>query len=359
MLLRDLPQRGQLVKDRAYRQVWRFEWNGKPYYLKFYPEGGWREWFRRKLRGSPALREFHRLQWLQKARIPSPRAVATLIGFHLGNARGDAVISEGLEPSIQLDRYLNQCEIDGRDPENRHELGRQLIDLLRKLGQAGLGHDDLHLGNILLKDGQLYLLDGYAVHRKGLLMGDVELLAMSARPYATRTDLLRAWRSLGPKRTDVPRRNGLAGRIWRRLLTRAFKNDRYFGHLAIGPWRGHFFRHAKFPHRWSPLSRSDIRQTDWEEAWPRLLEQIDGGQFEVLKHSRSGDVLAGQIVLGGRPIDIVVKRPRRRHWYRYINEIGRGTRPPRMEASLAAHRPQHPDGLAAADDGAPAVRLRD
>jgi len=31
-------------------------------------------------------------------------------------------------------------------------------------------------------------------------------------------------------------------------------------------------------------------------------------------------------VLAGRTLDVVVKRPRRRYWYRYLNEIGRGHR---------------------------------
>ena len=65
--LRDLPRVGKLVKDRAYRQVWRFECAGKPYYLKFYPRGRLRDRFYRLVRGSKALLEFHRLQLLQKA----------------------------------------------------------------------------------------------------------------------------------------------------------------------------------------------------------------------------------------------------------------------------------------------------
>ncbi len=32
------------------------------------------------------------------------------------------------------------------------------------------------------------------------------------------------------------------------------------------------------------------------------------------------------MILGGRPLEIVVKRPFKRYWYRYLNEIGRGSR---------------------------------
>lgn len=57
-----------------------------------------------------------------------------------------------------------------------------------------------------------------------------------------------------------------------------------------------------------------------------LRSQIEADQLEILKRSASGDVLAGEVILGGKPIPVIVKRPRRRYWYRYLNEIGRGGR---------------------------------
>jgi len=49
----------------------------------------------------------------------------------------------------------------------------------------------------------------------------------------------------------------------------------------------------------------------------------------VLKRSPSGDVLLAAITIGGEEVEVIVKRPRRRYWYRYLNEIGRGSRPRR------------------------------
>jgi hypothetical protein len=57
-----------------------------------------------------------------------------------------------------------------------------------------------------------------------------------------------------------------------------------------------------------------------------LRERIEADALEVIKRSPSGDVLAGTVAPGGEPIDVVLKRPRRRYWYRYLNEIGRGAR---------------------------------
>src|SRR5580698_9196172 len=104
-ILKDLPSHARLIKDRGYRQIWRFEQDGKPYYLKFYPRRGSK--LKRMVRGNPAMREFIRLQRLQKAGVPAPRPGNVLVGIHISEKIGDAVTVEGIEPSVQLDQYLN------------------------------------------------------------------------------------------------------------------------------------------------------------------------------------------------------------------------------------------------------------
>src|ERR1051325_8997457 len=88
--LKNLEGQGRLVKDRPSRQIWRFEVEGKGYYLKFYPRRG--GMLKRLVRGNPAMREFLRLQWLQKAQIPAPRPVSVLIGMRLRGVVGDALV---------------------------------------------------------------------------------------------------------------------------------------------------------------------------------------------------------------------------------------------------------------------------
>jgi tRNA A-37 threonylcarbamoyl transferase component Bud32 len=321
-LLRDLPKIGTLVKDRGYRQVWRFEVEGAGYYLKFYPR---RRWQLKRLRGNPALREFSRLQALQKAAVPAPRAVAHLIGFRLNGQIGDAVILQAIEPSVTLDQHVNALALQGEQVSDHHGLTTQILRLLAQLGGAGLGHDDLHLGNLLLRGKDVFLLDGYAVRRGGLTLNHVMRLAHSVRGIATRADLQRGWDELGPGGM-MPRSNPTSRREWRKLLERTRGENEYFGRLHHGPWRGFFFKRYKYPRRWAPASALAIQAADWEHAWPLLWEQIVSDQLTPIKRGASGDVLAGEVVLGGRPIPIVVKRPYRRYWYRYLNEIGRGSR---------------------------------
>jgi len=323
--LKELPKIGTLVKDRGYRQVWRFEHDGAAYFLKFYPKGGGRDLFRRLTRGSPAMLEFSRLQRLQKADVPAPRAVAVLMGMRIGRRIGDGVILTAIEPSIQLDALLTQLEINGEPIPNHLELATQVRRLIQQLARARLGHEDLHLGNLLLHDGKLHLLDGYAVHENGMRLKDLMLLGNSVARYATVTDLLRGWDELGPG-GPMPRRNPVNAAFSDAWVKRIRSDNRYFGQIEYAGWRGSFFKQDKNPRRWSKASRLNIKQQDWLEALPPLLAAMEADQLPVIKRSRSGDVLRAQVRLDGQDLDVIVKRPRRRYWYRYLNEIGRGPR---------------------------------
>jgi tRNA A-37 threonylcarbamoyl transferase component Bud32 len=218
------------------------------------------------------------------------------------------------------------------------ELARKVGDLVLQLGRAGLGHEDLHLGNILLSDGKLYLLDGYAVKTGGLKRDHVLLLGHSAAPFATTADLLRGWETLGPG-TRMPQTNRVSERIWSQLISRVTQENRYFGKLAAGHWNGMFVKRSAW-RPWSPASEMEFTRDQWQAAWPDLLSRIETDQLQIIKRSRSGDVLAGDLVIGGRTLSIFIKRPKRRYWYRYLNEIGRGSRPRRawMKAWRSIHR---------------------
>ena len=322
--LRDLPRVGRLVKHRPRRDVWRFEVEGKPYYLYFHPSPSPMS-LSRRLAGSPALSEFTRLQWLQKAGVPAPRAIATLMGFSIDGRRGDAVVVEAIEPSLPLDQYFNNLELEGRSSPRHWKLIQRVIDLLEKMGRAELGHGKLSIGDLLVRDDQVYLLGASSVHKNGLRLSDLQRLELSARPHATRTDLQRAWKRLGPG-GRMPPRNPLGPRVWRKASERAFEEGWSVGELSQQSWNGFFFKQTKLPRRWSPASKLEISESDWQKAFPLMLQQIESGQFEVLKVGPSADVFAGEVILGGRPVSVVVKRPKRKFWYRYINEIGRGSR---------------------------------
>jgi tRNA A-37 threonylcarbamoyl transferase component Bud32 len=323
--LRDLARIGTLVKDRGYRQVWRFEHEGRAYYLKFYPRHGMRDRLRRLARGSPAMAEFVRLQRLQSAKIPSPQAVAVLMGFKIEGRGGDAVIIEAIEPAVPLDQYLNDLELRGEPVSNRGDLVRQIHVIVGTLAQSRLGHEDLHLGNFLLHEGKLYLLDAYAVRLGGMTVRHLMHLGNSVSRFATRTDLLRGWYELGTSR-PIPRHNPEAEVYWRDAFRRVGRENAYFGRISLGDWSGSFFKRHKHPYRWSTASRLCVLREDWERELPRLLSLIERDELKAIKRSKSGDVLAADVTIGGATLAVIIKRARRRYWYRYINDIWRGTR---------------------------------
>jgi tRNA A-37 threonylcarbamoyl transferase component Bud32 len=282
------------------------------------------------------MREFVRLQWLQKADVRAPRAAAVLMGLRLAGRVGDAVILDAIEPGVQLDDYLYGFALRGERAPNHLQLARQVRELIHTLGKAGLGHDDLHLGNFLLHGGEgggagggrLYLLDAYAVRAGGLKMSDVMLLGHSVNRYATAADLQRGWTALGND-GPPPKRNPVSFKLWRKFRRQAMGENAYFGRFREGEWSGHFFKHSKFPRRWSPVSRLSVTEPQWRDAWRDLWARIDADQLHVIKRSASGDVLEGDIAPGGRPVSVIVKRPRPKYWHRYLTQIGRGARPRR------------------------------
>ncbi len=325
--LANLARIGTLIKDRGYRQIWRFEFESKAYYLKFYRRPAR---LLRIGRPSPALREFQRLQALQKARIPAPLAVAVMSGFRLRpegaeEIVGDAVLLTAIEPAVALDQYFNQLELLAQNVPGRRMIVERVIQLVEKLASAKLGHSDLHLGNMLMQGENVFLIDAYAVRLGGLKASDLLQLAHSVGRYATRADLHRGWLRLA-KGKSLPSNNRISRRQWRKFLERVTGENRYFGHFHSAGWRGVYFKHFKYPFRWSSISRLNVEQSDWQREWPALQARLDADALTVLKRSRSGDVLAGEVVLAGRPLEVILKRPRRRYWYRYLNEIGRGAR---------------------------------
>lgn len=322
--LRHLTSVGTLVKDHAYRQIWQFEHDGRAYYLKFWP--GNVSFFRRIIHPNQAMREFQRLQWLQKGKVPAPRAVAVLMGLRIGDCKGDAVVLEAIEPSITLADHAQALKLQGKPIPNHRQIAAQITGIIQQLARANLRHTDLHLGNFLLSHDKIFLLDAYAV-KKGLPhMADLFMLAHGVRDFASRTDLLRAWRELTPN-APMPRRNRRSHGLWNTFLKRITRQNKSFGQVnGSDGWSGYCFKQYKFPRRWSQVSQMQFTTEQWQSAWQNLKKQLDDDQLTILKRSRSGDVLAGQIAVGTHTLDVVIKRPRRRRWHRYFNEILRGVR---------------------------------
>ena len=321
--LRNFARVATLVKVGARRQTWRFTFDGRDYYLYFYPR---RSSGNGALGGSnPSHREFFGLQTLQKASIASPRGVAQLSGFRIDNTLGDAVIVEAIDGARRLDEFLLDYELRGQSIPNRRHLALQLRTILHQLGRAGLGHSNLRLGSFLVGGQRVYLRDGAGLRRGGMRQSDVMGLAHESARYATRSELRRAWDLLMPG-TDMPRRNPHSPGRWREFLRGIFRENESFGLLSEVEWKGVFTKRSRHARRWAVSSRLDITHEDWRRAWPRLLEQIERRTLRVLKSDPSGDVFSADIELAGQTVPLIIKRPKRKVWWRYVLDVARPAR---------------------------------
>ena len=318
-----LRRRGGLVP----REDWRFEFDGSAYLLYFYPR---QHIVHRAYRISPAMGQFTALQALQRAGIASPRAVAHLSGFRRGDGQiGDALIVESIDGAMSLDELVRTHWIAGTQVPNRRSIVEQVIQIVEAVGKAKLSHRDLGLGSFLVAEGKVYLHSVEDLRGGGMLLRDIYRFWHNVSWFATRTELLRAWSILNPD-TMPPKKNQLDAKLWRGLVRRSRRENDDFGKLQIGEWTGHFVKTSRFARPWAAASRFGIRSDDWKSAWPMLLSKIDSDQLEILKRDASGDVLSGEVILSGRPISVIVKRPKRKRWYRYVTELVRPAKAVRM-----------------------------
>ena len=124
----------------------------------------------------------------------------------------------------------------------------------------------------------------------------------------------------------MPVGNAVSRRQWRKFIERSRRENDYFGLLKSGGMARGFLQAVQIRAALVGGERNADFGPGLAGAWPKLLRQIEADELAVIKRGASGEVLAGEVELGGRRIAVVVKRPFKRYWYRYVNEIGRGSR---------------------------------
>ncbi|MGH7177201.1 MAG: hypothetical protein ACREJC_07470 [Tepidisphaeraceae bacterium] len=321
--LRDLPRLGEMIlREPDGCQWWRFEQDGRAYHLRFFPRQP--RLLRGIARANPALAEFRRLQRLQKAAVPAPRAAGAMIGFRLDSRIGDALIVEAIEPSARLDEYLSGFAVRGERVPNRKSLAAGIIEVARRLGLGGLRDARLELSRLLIRDDKVYLADARNVRPGELRTRDVLRLGYSCARFATVAELIRGWRDLGGGET--PRKLPAPSNQLRELIRGVTRDGPYTAPIELGEWGGVYTTAAPRPLRWSQASQLQIERADWERAWPALRAQMESDSLEVLKRDASSDVLASVLTICGQPVEIVVKRPRRKSLRQRVNEVVFGSR---------------------------------
>jgi hypothetical protein len=328
--LRQLHTVARQLRRDGRREVWSAPLQNKSYELWFYPRGG-RSTLARFGAGT-AAGDFSNLQLLQDRKVPSVRAVAMLAGFRFGDRIGDAVLVDLGASAARIDKVLFGVNAPPVPDVLRRRLLDGIIAVLKKLGDEKLGHNALSPAAFAFAGDAVRLCEPAGVTREGLTEDQLWQMAHAFGGVATTADRVRLFRRLTPE-ARLPTRDARAAK--------RFASDRKSDSiepLQIGEWRGRFRTAARRPAEWSLASTLSIAAAEWRREWPLLVERVAAGQVEILKSDASGDVLATEVRLAGRPVAVVIKRPRNKYLYRRLLAVTRSSRAMRMwEKTVALH----------------------
>lgn len=254
----------RVVKSNHGRSVWLVPAGSPGLYVKSFPA----ELLRDRARHEAGL-----LQALHRAGIPCPRLVALA-----RDKKGSYLVTEEIPDSQTLAVLLQPP-----GPQARHLL-ENLGKLAKQLHDHGFDHQDFHAGNILVRDGQLYVID---VHRarqvktlsRGRRLDGVAFMAMSFVETRPIGDVIRFLRSYGLHE----RHDWLE--VWERLRKRhheyyagrqkrCFKDGTTFGVAGSMHWRKRGVDPKALLEQSKAGERITIRETKTES-----LHRVDGTLF--------------------------------------------------------------------------------
>jgi len=158
----DFPGGHRVVHKRG-RSVFRFELEGRAFYLKrnrFHPVELLKRLSRGKLPPRSAHREWDSILAVAGAGIPTVKPVALGERPIVGIETASFTVTEELYGARPLDELVREGYLDRLEHHERRELIRKLAALARNLHDAGMNHQDFYLNHFFLgEEGSVYLLD--------------------------------------------------------------------------------------------------------------------------------------------------------------------------------------------------------
>lgn len=231
-----------VVKAGKHRTVWRLRLPQATLYVKFYPLADWQAWLRQKLRPTKARTEALTALRLQQLGI---RTVTPLAWGETAQG-ASCLITLGLQEAVTVRDVLEGRQPADLHPAERRRLTAELADLLARMHDQSIVHDDLHAGNLLLARGpdgdwQLHLVDLHAVRFKSRLtwqqaQANLVMLNRWFVQRSSRSDRLRFWLRYVSARSAAAGLNAdirtlaqdLESKTWQSCLRFWQKRDRRF-----------------------------------------------------------------------------------------------------------------------------------
>jgi tRNA A-37 threonylcarbamoyl transferase component Bud32 len=296
------PGRGEAVKDNRVRSVHR--WKGL--FIKRFKAGGL--WGRvRSLLADRALHEFRMLRLLRERGVDAPEPVAWA-------RRGGE--------SVLFTREIPDARPLREGPWTRRAL-EELAAFARRLLDAGIRHDDLHVGNILRAQGRLWLVD---VHRAVALdrltpaerAASLGFLVLSFVAFVGRTDVARFVRACGADLREVDRAFRKAReRYWRDRQSRTRRTGSDFeavdGMILRRPYTAEEARRALAAPPVEVVKEASGRrlwridaETFVKEGSPAMWDHAFGLELRGIPtprlHACAGNRVVGRWVAGAEPL---------------------------------------------------------
>lgn len=320
-----------VVKTGPHRVVYRVALDDLTFFVKRHLTPDIRSRLRLWLRSNKARSEF------TLARAIARRGADSVAPLALGEpasrwASGESFFLthalEDVEPLLDFLLRLRAEPSPRRHARLRLELARCFGAWVARLHQAGIRHNDLHAGNILVRVEpaetlRLFLVDLEAV-RLGPPLGkkaSAANLIMLNRWFmlrASRADRFRFWRSYF--QTRFPQADAPAWRRWRAFGV-AIERQTLLSNLAF--WRGRDRRCFKNNRYYRKLSGhgvrgyaiAEVRRPDLEKLLADPDAPFSAPGARLLKDSRSSTVVEIDLPVDGALRRVIYKRFRATHWY--------------------------------------------
>ena len=336
----------QRVKHNSSRTVYRTHVGGQEIYLKYFHNPSWAHRLMRRLGSSDAMREMRFSRHLAPRGVPTAQPLAA--ACHNGV---EFLATLAVAPAQPADAWHD--EQLQRGPAGQRAIQRAIVKLARMVGRmhaAGVIHQDLHCGNVLVRTGpkpgediELVLMDLHRAQWRQRLSrraraANLAQLLHDRYYFTTRTERLRFLKHY-LRVNDAP--GSLRG--WQLMVEhfahmhtrrqhsqrdrRIFKRSRYFTALRLGRgWRALAVLASKRHLAGSSAADCPFEADAWREALADPEALLTGEGAEVVKDSRSSLVVRRTLQVGAQRVDVYVKRSRRKRRWKVLLDCVRRSR---------------------------------
>ncbi len=333
-----------VVKENASRTVYRGRVGNEEIYLKHFRSRTALHRLGRAMGRYDALTEWYFLEHLSGSGVPTPDPLAAC-------ARNGTewLATRAVAPSQPADEWhRRQLKRGPAGLAAIRRAARRLGELVGRMHAAGVIHEDLHCGNVLVRTDPdketMVLMDlhrarhGRCLSRRSRAMNLAQLFH-DRYNFTTRTDRLRFLRA-------YLRASGGPGTLrgWQLLVEyfasrhtakqhhqrdrRIVGENRYFARLSLGDgWWGHAVLASKRQMAGSRAARHTFTREQWEAILADPDALFEGDDVEVIKDTRSGLLVKRTLRIGDRDVPVFIKRPRRKRAWKVLADIFRPSRP--------------------------------